>query len=471
MLFTPFAECARTVKRVIALDPVGYQVAPALFQTRGLSAHYFETEFAALLTKHHIASFSTLTSLRVPLESAREVREFVRNTTAMLDDLLTFNPFLDCSFDVVSRTKLSIAGSYNATAPFSSVVYITGSPAFDDKFKVMKVIESYEDSIRERATNIVYWEREDALADVGDASTVMIVTDAEIVGYTKEGGSIQIYQPPQELAKTARDDAEKMTALNRTVNFPSATAALVNFTSAHLSKQLRFSSSALDLIAQLNGELALRCPDMHLRFGRNFTMPGFAACMTMTRPLELHVLCLYNGDACVSSIELKGYLQRHKVEISSRTNKLFQKMHLNSLLRAVAVQLLAQLRPQVRELTSFAVNPISVYVLVNKLGGTLPSKSSTQSVRRASNLSEATEGIDNLMSDVTVELTDEVVERSRRVALESMNAIAEKHECARGSVLDTNLAEALHTVDLDPLVLTPQRLHSHQLVATETASV
>lgn len=79
-------------------------------------------------------------------------------------------------------------------------------------------------------------------------------------------------------------------------------------------------------------------------------------------------LCLFNGPTCVSSIEVHK-TPENEISISSFSNPNISNSGINQLMRAAAIFICAKMYPSVRFIKSTSINPISAYILINKLNG------------------------------------------------------------------------------------------------------
>ena len=79
------------------------------------------------------------------------------------------------------------------------------------------------------------------------------------------------------------------------------------------------------------------------------------------------VLCLTLGDQCISSIMLD--IDSNYLVISSKTKEEYQGRKYNTLLRCVVMIIAQSLSPIITSVMSFAINPISAYLLVQKFDG------------------------------------------------------------------------------------------------------
>lgn len=82
------------------------------------------------------------------------------------------------------------------------------------------------------------------------------------------------------------------------------------------------------------------------------------------------LLCLFNGPRCVSSVEIiPGQENEHVVWINSFSHPKIEKSGINTMLRAATVLIVPKLNPSFTTIQSWAANPVSAHILLNKLNG------------------------------------------------------------------------------------------------------
>jgi hypothetical protein len=82
------------------------------------------------------------------------------------------------------------------------------------------------------------------------------------------------------------------------------------------------------------------------------------------------MLCLFNGQTCVSSVEItKAVHNPLAVNISSFSNPSIRMAGINKLIRAAAIFISSKLNPDINFIESIAENPISAHILLNSLNG------------------------------------------------------------------------------------------------------
>lgn len=126
-------------------------------------------------------------------------------------------------------------------------------------------------------------------------------------------------------------------------------------------------SSARDEIARLNNILG--CDNFRITLDYTYTLDPNSTIYAYEFNTKDIVICLFERDVCVSSIML--YLQEDKgiADIASRTSETHEGNNLNKLLRAVSILVAPKIKPDLRYLISYAINPASVYLLVKYFDG------------------------------------------------------------------------------------------------------
>ena len=120
------------------------------------------------------------------------------------------------------------------------------------------------------------------------------------------------------------------------------------------------------IIEQLNVDLHRTCPNFSLNIDYVFSLSDPSIVTTFTQPSPLAntiLLCLFNGNNCVSSLELELY--DDILSISSRTNELYQERKFNKLLRSVIIIIAKAIVPSFNSVESLAVNATSAYLMLH----------------------------------------------------------------------------------------------------------
>ena len=83
-------------------------------------------------------------------------------------------------------------------------------------------------------------------------------------------------------------------------------------------------------------------------------------------------LCMFHNESCISSITFyKNNEHPNNIDISSFTKPVdnYADNNLNKLLRALAIVIAKDLYPDIKNLASIAINPVSAYILIKYLNG------------------------------------------------------------------------------------------------------
>jgi hypothetical protein len=134
-------------------------------------------------------------------------------------------------------------------------------------------------------------------------------------------------------------------------------------------------SDALDEIHRLND--ILKCRDFRLNISYIYDLHNGNAVYSYDFNTRHIIICLFQGDACVSSVILIPTLNENDnnsyITIESRTKPENEGNNLNKLLRAVAIIVAPKISPRFSSVKSQAINPISVYLLISYFHGIITS--------------------------------------------------------------------------------------------------
>ena len=117
-------------------------------------------------------------------------------------------------------------------------------------------------------------------------------------------------------------------------------------------------------INKLNILLKEKCSNLSLNLDYLYNLKGNVELYSESyvNELNLLVLCLYNKNNCISSIEL--ILEDNNIVINSKTNQAFEGKKYNKLLRGVVI-VISSIIPNINKLISYAGNIISAWLLIN----------------------------------------------------------------------------------------------------------
>ncbi len=123
------------------------------------------------------------------------------------------------------------------------------------------------------------------------------------------------------------------------------------------------------------------------------------------------LLCLFNGNNCISSLELDIEPNvNSNIYISSKTNKLYEKRKYNKLLRAIIIIIAKSIDPAIQYIQSAAINPVSAYLMLHSFNAVYKNRVTETKLNKDSTYEEIEaemelRGDDALIT--SVELNDE----------------------------------------------------------------
>ena len=127
---------------------------------------------------------------------------------------------------------------------------------------------------------------------------------------------------------------------------------------------------AKEKIKELNALLKVKCSNLSLNLDYIYKLTGTISTYTNPSDVNTLVLCLYNNNNCVSSIELNED-EDGNIAIQTKTESTFGGKKYNKLLTGVAI-LIASLIDGVERVVSDAINPISAWILISSYNGVIP---------------------------------------------------------------------------------------------------
>lgn len=211
-------------------------------------------------------------------------------------------------------------------------------------------------------------------------------------------------------------------------------------------KPLKDLQPAKEIIDMLNEELEERCPGFRLNIDYIFNLPNPSFVTLYSGPFmpKTLLLCLFNGNNCVSSLTLK--IENGVIEIDSKTEQRYEGRKFNKLLRAVIILIGSALGA--KTVLSSAINPISAYLMKNSFHAKTDNrvidrlntldeiKAAMETRRLATDEDDDSEDLEN--NDIvylTVDLNDETSDNAKSVfekTLTEINCSPISHEKARG---------------------------------------
>lgn len=133
-------------------------------------------------------------------------------------------------------------------------------------------------------------------------------------------------------------------------------------------------------IAEFNSLLNIKCDNLSLSLNYVYNSPtNSKISMFDNRNINYLMLCLNNDYGCISSITFEFHKDIPMLTLSSQTNSKFEGKKYNKFLRAVTILICPLL--QIQYVGSYAVNPISSYLLMEHFNA-LPDQNFMRSMRK-----------------------------------------------------------------------------------------
>jgi hypothetical protein len=125
-----------------------------------------------------------------------------------------------------------------------------------------------------------------------------------------------------------------------------------------LNRMLQRKKGCQDLTIELNYYHSINLPNNELIGESNITFQSL-------------ILCLSNSEGCVSFIILNDVKYKNALVIDSETYTHHENKKYNKLLRCVIIIISELLYPNIDKIESYAINPISAYLLIKYFKGTI----------------------------------------------------------------------------------------------------
>jgi hypothetical protein len=133
-------------------------------------------------------------------------------------------------------------------------------------------------------------------------------------------------------------------------------------------------------IAEFNSLLNIKCDNLSLSLNYIYNSPtNSKISMFDNRNINYLMLCLNNDYGCISSITFEFHKDIPMLTLSSQTKSKFEGKKYNKFLRAVTILICPLL--QIQYIGSYAVNPISAYLLMTHFNA-LPDQDFMRSMRK-----------------------------------------------------------------------------------------
>ena len=122
---------------------------------------------------------------------------------------------------------------------------------------------------------------------------------------------------------------------------------------------------AKTFINELNVELNKTCPfKISFDYVLNLENPSFISVLDNFFVIDTLLLCLTNGNNCISSLVIKIDEEFTRIDIDSTTNQAYEGRKFNKLLRSVIIIIAKLIDERIQKIESRAINPISVYSMI-----------------------------------------------------------------------------------------------------------
>jgi hypothetical protein len=128
-------------------------------------------------------------------------------------------------------------------------------------------------------------------------------------------------------------------------------------------------SEAQIIIDELNIQLKRKCTNLEIKFDHMYKLTN--SIVSFHEDYNILTLCLYNGDNCVSSIQLTHPVNNiSNITISSKTSPDYEGRKYNKMLRAIIIIISKFIKYNgiseiIKTIYSSAVNPISAWLFIN----------------------------------------------------------------------------------------------------------
>jgi hypothetical protein len=164
-------------------------------------------------------------------------------------------------------------------------------------------------------------------------------------------------------------------------------------------------------IEEFNAVLHQTCPGFSLNIDYIYRLrdPSIVSVFSVLVNGNTLLLCLFNGNNCVSSLELD--IEPTSIYISSKTNKLYEKRKYNKLLRAIIIIIARSIDPAIQHILSAAINPVSAYLMLHSFNAVYINRATTETKLNRDSTYEEIKAEMELLDDnaliTSVELNDE----------------------------------------------------------------
>jgi hypothetical protein len=179
---------------------------------------------------------------------------------------------------------------------------------------------------------------------------------------------------------------------------------------------------AKQIITVLNADLHRMCPNFTLNIDYVFSLPDPSIVTAYTLPAYAStlLLCLFNDNNCVSSLEIE--IDRRDLTISSRTNTPYENRKFNKLLRATIIIIAKAIEPKMQNVLSEAITDISAYLMIHSFNAVY--ENDEIKIDKNSTFAEVSAVMDERKSITSgVELNDENIRNAVAVFNETISRV------------------------------------------------
>jgi hypothetical protein len=187
--------------------------------------------------------------------------------------------------------------------------------------------------------------------------------------------------------------------------------------------------TAKQIITDLNADLQHTCPGFILNIDYIFRLRDQSLITTFSMPFNANalLLCLFNENNCVSSLEIDiGSLSKKFLTIFSRTDELYQERKFNKLLRAVVIILAKAIAPEMQYVVSNAQTAASAYLMIHSFNAIYKDRANKIILDKNSTYNEVLSGMeasDTRIIISEVELNDENIQNAISVFNETLGRV------------------------------------------------
>jgi hypothetical protein len=185
--------------------------------------------------------------------------------------------------------------------------------------------------------------------------------------------------------------------------------------------------TAKQIITVLNADLHHTCPDFSLNIDYVFSLPDPSLVSSYSENVKASklLLCLFLDNNCVSSLEIDIEDAHNKINISSKTNDLYQERKFNKLLRAVVIIIAQAIEPTIQIIVSEAINTISAYLMIHSFNAVYNDEQGVPILDKNSTYDEVFAAMKKAIGyiDSTVYLTDENIQNAVAVFTETIGRV------------------------------------------------